>query len=116
MKQLKIAKSELNNLLTQAITNLQTEAMPGDEQEKMRSVKFLEEFQTLFKASQAEYFPLSEIIALLVLENQITHKTLRKKLKRSLLISDLSVKIRHSIQSNPEELPELVKLFDELTK
>lgn len=113
--ELKISKSELNNLLNKAIAQLKADDLPGQLAEKTKSISFLEEFRQIFASSNIEYFPLSEVIALLVLENQVSQMNLKEKLQKSLAISNLSIKIRQSIDSSPQELPQLVKLFDKLT-
>ena len=115
MTDLKISKSELVSLLNKAICRLKDNTLPGEVVEKNRSMVFLEEFKTIFIESNIEYFPLSEVIGLLVLENQANQVQLKAKLQKSLQINQVSVKIRNSLESSPQEVPELVKLFDKLT-
>lgn len=113
--ELKISKSELNTLLNKAIAQLKADDLPGQMAEKTKSIAFLEEFRQIFASSNIDYFPLSEVIALLVLENQVSQMNLKEKLQKSLAISNLSIKIRQSIENSPQEIPQLVKLFDKLT-
>ena len=115
MNDLKISKNELLSLLDKSICRLKDDTLPGEVVEKNRSVMFLEEFKTIFSESNIEYFPLSEVIGLLVLEHQANQVLLKAKLQQSLQINQVSVKIRNSLETNPQKVPELVKLFDKLT-
>lgn len=116
MNDLKISKNELMHLLTKATAKLQEDTMPGESPEKQRSIDFLNEFKEIFAHSQVNYFPMAEIISLLVLENQVTLENLKERLRKAQEISNLSIKIRRSAESNPSAVPELVKIFDNLTQ
>ena len=116
MNDLKISKNELMYLLTKSTIKLQEDTMPGEGPEKQRSIAFLNEFKEIFAQSQVDYFPMAEIISLLVLENQVTLENLKGRLRKAQEISNLSIKIRQSAENNPSEVVELVKIFDSLTQ
>lgn len=70
MNEVKISKKELIKTFQKSIQNLEDIDMPGSKETKEKSKDFIELFKNEFDFADVDYSPLSEIIALLVLENQ----------------------------------------------
>lgn len=114
MRDLKLEKTQLKNLIELTIAKIQDPDMPGKPEEKEKGVVFLQEFYQTLEESKLEFFPLSEILSLLVLEKQALETSLDFKLKKALKLNKISMEIKKSIQEEPEKLPLLIKIFDEL--
>lgn len=115
MKDIKISKKQLILLLEASIERLESNQLPGEEQEKQSSINFIKNFTILFQAAEFEYIPMSEIISLLVLENQSNQIQLKTKLQKNININNISKKIRENIKANNQkEILDLCKIFDKL--
>lgn len=115
LQDLKITKEQLTNLLDLVRRKVADPNMPASPDEKVNAQNFIKEFSKTLNESQLEFFPLSEIISLLVLEQTGQQTSLKKQLNKSLKINELSKEIHQSAQNSPEKLPVLIQIFEELT-
>lgn len=110
----KIPKDQLQSLLQITIKNLQDPHMPATEEEKAQAIKFIKEFNQAVNESKLNFFPLSEIIGLLVLEQQVKTSIVSKQLQQANKINELSKEIQKSQTENPEKVPFLWEIFNQL--
>lgn len=115
LNDLKINKEQLTSLLDLVGQKLDDPNMPAPEEERHTAQSFIKEFKKTIAESQLQFFPLSEIISLMILEQTGSQATLKKQLKKSQKINDLSKEIHQTAQTAPEKLPVLIKIFEELT-
>ena len=115
LQDLKITKEQLTSLLDLVRRKVADPNMPASTEEKQNAQNFIKEFTKTLNESQLDFFPLSEIISLLILEQTGQQTSLKKQLKKSQKINELSKEIHQSAQTAPEKLPVLIQIFEELT-